>query len=133
MKKVTSIALMMVFALSLSFIGCKKYQEGPAISLASKKGRVEGVWKVSKSFTDGTEDTCDSDCTEGRDKSSVTYTKDGKYTSSSVWVILGVASDPFETTGKWLLSADKMSILVDWDDDDPDMVKRKRDVGWSSN
>jgi len=120
MKKVTSIALMIVFALSLSFIGCKKYQEGPGISLSSKKGRIAAVWTVSETYTDGVLDTCSSDCAASRAASTMEYTKDGKYTSTSVWVISGVALPAVVTTGTWELSADKMIIMINPDADSPD-------------
>ncbi len=35
---------------ALIVAACKKYEEGPAISLRSKKKRVEGVWKIDKKF-----------------------------------------------------------------------------------
>jgi len=120
MKKTVSVALMAVFALSLSFIGCKKYQEGPGISLSSKKGRVAAVWKVSESYNDGALDTCTSDCAASRAASSMEYTKDGKYTSTSVWVTNGAASPAVVTTGNWELSTDKMSIMINPDADSPD-------------
>jgi len=38
---------MMVFALSLSFVGCKKGENDPFISLKSRDGRITGTWKLS--------------------------------------------------------------------------------------
>jgi len=70
---------MIVFALSLSFIGCKKYQEGPGISLSSKKGRIAAVWTVSETYTDGVLDTCSSDCAASRAASTMEYTKAATY------------------------------------------------------
>lgn len=120
MKRTLSLALLGVFALSLSFIGCKKYQEGPGISLNSKKGRIAAVWSVSESYSDGVLDTCTGDCAATRTASSMEYTKDGKYTSTSVWVSNGTAQPATVTTGKWELSEDKMWIMIDPDADSPD-------------
>ena len=48
MKKISTIALMMVFALSLAFVGCKKGENDPLISLKSRDGRITGTWVLSK-------------------------------------------------------------------------------------
>lgn len=34
---------------------CKKYEEGPGISLRSKKARFTGIWQLTKWTVDGTE------------------------------------------------------------------------------
>jgi hypothetical protein len=120
MKRTLSLALLGVFALSLSFIGCKKYQEGPGISLSSKKGRIAAVWSVSESYSDGVLDTCSSDCAASRAASTMEYAKDGKYTATTVWVSSGVALPAVISTGKWELSTDKMSIMINPDADSPD-------------
>lgn len=43
MKKIILLTLVVVFATTLTFIGCGKYEDGPSISLASKKARVVNV------------------------------------------------------------------------------------------
>jgi len=120
MKKVSTIALVTVFALSLAFVGCKKYQEGPGITLSSKKGRIAAVWTVTESYSDGVLDTCSTDCTASRNASTTEFTKDGKYTDISDWIVNGTSVLKTTTNGNWELSQDKMSILVDWATDDPD-------------
>ncbi|MBL4752642.1 MAG: hypothetical protein JKY52_03435 [Flavobacteriales bacterium] len=47
MKNLSNVALMMVFALSLSFVGCKKGENDPFISLKSRDGRITGTWVLS--------------------------------------------------------------------------------------
>lgn len=39
--------------LAVAFTGCKKYDEGPTLSLASKKGRVANIWKIEKFMENG--------------------------------------------------------------------------------
>ena len=46
-KKFLGVALMIIFIAPL-YQSCKKYDEGPAISLRSKKNRLTGEWEVTK-------------------------------------------------------------------------------------
>ena len=41
----------LLIALLLLSQGCKKYQFGPYLSLASKKERIEGSWKIDSAIT----------------------------------------------------------------------------------
>lgn len=46
--KRTRLLLAIAFAISVVFISCGKYEEGPSISLRTKKARLTGVWEISK-------------------------------------------------------------------------------------
>jgi hypothetical protein len=48
-------ALTIVMAALFVFNSCGKYEEGPGVSLLSKKARITGVWSFDKMFVDGTE------------------------------------------------------------------------------
>jgi len=48
MKKLFNLSLIIGVILTMTFAGCKKYENGPAFSLASKKSRVINIWKVEK-------------------------------------------------------------------------------------
>lgn len=52
MKNLVSIGLL-IGVIALVFTSCGKYEEGPSISLASKKGRVANEWIVEKQIVDG--------------------------------------------------------------------------------
>jgi len=39
----------------LLFAGCKKYEDGPGISLRSKQKRITGYWELQGTFADGIE------------------------------------------------------------------------------
>jgi hypothetical protein len=56
MKK-TSLVLMSLAVFAFVFVGCKKYEEGPTISLASKKNRVVNTWVIEKIINNGTDIT----------------------------------------------------------------------------
>lgn len=85
--------------LSVAFVmgSCSKYEEGPALSLRTKKARITGEWEVEKYVSsDGTE----SEPSEN-DDSTVELEKDGTYKVNS----------PFGTVeGTWEFSDDKESI-----------------------
>jgi hypothetical protein len=48
-------SLFTLICLTLIFSSCKKYEEGPGISLRTKKARVVGEWKMEKLFIDDEE------------------------------------------------------------------------------
>jgi hypothetical protein len=53
MKKL-AIILTMVAATAMIFSSCGKYEEGPSVSLLTKKARITGTWKVIETSTNGT-------------------------------------------------------------------------------
>jgi hypothetical protein len=75
MKKIFKLALIVAVALpAVTFVGCKKGENDPAISLRSRKGRVAGEWKVA-----GYEMT--QTWTSGSTTSTDTYSNDGTTTT----------------------------------------------------
>ena len=76
-----------------SFFSCKKYDEGPALSLASKKSRLVNTWTVSEMFYDGT--AVEPDSLWGVE--TFEYRKDGRcvYTRHS-------SGAPLVTSGTWV-------------------------------
>ena len=58
MNKNTLIALTLVILISYS---CNKYDDGPAFSLRTKKGRLVGEWKLDKVIYQGQTQSLDSD------------------------------------------------------------------------
>ncbi|MFH0893882.1 MAG: hypothetical protein V2A54_05555 [Bacteroidota bacterium] len=105
MKKSLSIILIFATLTAISFTGCRKYEEGPSLSLSSKKSRVCGVWQVEKEITstNGTiaEVTSDPDW----ENSFIEYTKDGivKITAAS-------SSGSFSVEGTWKFGSNKETI-----------------------
>jgi hypothetical protein len=47
MKKITQLSILLIIT-SLIFNSCSKFEEGPAISLRSKKARLENTWEIEK-------------------------------------------------------------------------------------
>lgn len=52
MKKL-SIILTIVVATAMIFSSCGKYEEGPAVSLLTKKARITGSWTISETTIGG--------------------------------------------------------------------------------
>ncbi|MBI4929161.1 MAG: hypothetical protein HY841_00240 [Bacteroidetes bacterium] len=56
MKKIISYCLLFCFC-TLFFTTCKKYPEGPKVSLRTKMARITGVWDVEYYEVDGIDST----------------------------------------------------------------------------
>ena len=104
-----AIAIMAVLGLS----ACSKYEEGPALSLSSKKARVANEWEFAKVTDDGR------DITESYDAFRLTLTEDGDATLNAKYD-WGDVSVEFETDGTWAFTRDKENLELDFEDDDAD-------------
>ena len=94
--------LFLLLAIAATFGACKKYEEGPGLSLRSPEVRIEGTWKVFKATDkDGNDFTADFNGVE------ITFTKDGvyKYAGTNQGVT-------FTATGTWSLNSDKTMITT---------------------
>ena len=49
--------IILFFALALILLGCKKYEEGPALSLRSEENRLLGLKQIEKYTVDGVDST----------------------------------------------------------------------------
>ncbi len=98
--------LLILFFVSgtLVFTQCKKYPEGPAISLRSKKERIANTWKASKYLENSVDKT--SDFNAIFNNYILTTTKGGDYTIT--YKVLSVAN--YSESGSWSLSSDKEDI-----------------------
>jgi len=95
--KISLLLFVFAGAVLAGFEGCKKYPEGPAMSLRTKTHRVAGSWKVENYKVNGDDyTTFVSDYTE-------TYSKDGNY--SYAWGNLA-------GTGTWRFENDKEEIQL---------------------
>ncbi len=102
MKKITFL-----FALALILVSsCKKYPDGPAISLLPKKERVDNTWVLNKAIEDGVDKTGDYQTTFKNYK--LTMTKGGDYTLTYTFFFLD-----YQETGTWVFNSDKTKIIFD--------------------
>lgn len=97
------LPLLMLALLFIAAPACKKYEEGPAVSLRTKNARVANEWQLEKSLRNGVDQTeafkaAYADFRE-------TYTKDGNWTYSYT----DASSNLISGAGEW-----------EWEDDDDD-------------
>ena len=105
MKKLFSLGLVAMLALTAVISSCSKYEEGSNFSLISAKGRVAGDWTLSSYTVNGT------DYTSTQGTMNVTIDKAGTYTGTATFVILGVpVVDNFN--GTWMFNSDKTTISM---------------------
>jgi hypothetical protein len=110
--KITTIltfALSTVFALS----SCNKYEDGPSISLKSKKARVSNEWAIESASRDG------EDVTSSYDEFTLQMMDDGDANLAAIYNF-GNFSYEYETQGTWMFTDDKNNLKLDFEDDDAD-------------
>ncbi len=86
------------------FVSCKKYPDGPGISLRSKKSRLENSWKIVKFTLNGEDKTADAQNTYYKDYV-LAISKSGTYTLNYSFFTL-----PVNETGKWEFADDKRQV-----------------------
>ena len=57
--------LLVLIASLFFFVSCGKYEDGPAISLLSRKARLVNKWKIEKYYKDGQEQSLSDDDKKG--------------------------------------------------------------------
>lgn len=105
MKNFTKLAVLVAL---VAFVAssCGKYEEGPSISLSSKKSRVVNIWKLDAEYLNGVEQTL----TDDDKNTKMEFTKDDKMTITTV--MLG-ATVTF--SGTWSFDDTKESIITEID------------------
>jgi hypothetical protein len=103
MKKVFAIALTALFVGGVALTSCSKYEEGPKLTLLTKKMRLSGTWGVAAYLENGVDKT--SDYRQGTSAETFTINKDGSFTSS-VTNLLGT----FTSEGTWEFINDKEDV-----------------------
>ncbi len=99
MKNTTKFVLFTIIIVFMLPVmqGCKKYQDGPMISLVSRTDRVANTWKVDNYKLNGT------DYTSLVTNYSETYSKAGDY--SYVWGLLS-------GSGKWAFQNNDAEVRI---------------------
>ena len=115
MKSLHKIGLTAVIAVTVILSSCGKYEDGPKMSLASKKSRIVNSWKLDKVIWNGIDQPI----------SGWTFVydikKDGSFTSSSTYAVVS-----FSGTGTWEFSGDKESLITTYTGSTPTTVKITR-------
>jgi hypothetical protein len=101
----------------LTFIAssCKKYEEGPIVSVRSKEERVANTWVIEKAYDNG------NDVTSDYDQYDLMMDKDQNAKLTSNYKS-GNVTFSFSTEGVWSFENNKNDLRLDFDDDDADRV-----------
>jgi hypothetical protein len=120
---ITTLALTLVFALS----SCNKYEEGPKLSLKSKKARISNEWVIEKATRNG------EDVTSSYDEFTLQMMDDGDANLAALYTF-GNFSYEYETQGTWMFTDSKNNLKLDFEDNDADqeyqILKLKTDELW---
>jgi hypothetical protein len=102
--------LILVLCAGILFDGCKKYPEGPAISLRSKKERVANTWKPDAIISDGTDSTIF--FTQYYKDYTLSLIKNGSYTISYYVAVPNFGNVSNTESGKWAFTSNKEDLLI---------------------
>ncbi len=115
MKTLKLFGLGIVASATLLLGSCKKYEEGPMVSLKSKKERVSNTWKIEKAYRNG------NDVTSDYDQYELQMLTDGDARLVAIYTF-GDFTFEAETDGTWNFQNDKEEIRLDFENDDADNV-----------
>lgn len=93
---------------------CSKYEEGPGVSLRTKKARVANTWEVEKAMRNN------EDVTDDYDEYTLKTTKDGDAELAAIYSS-GSFSFEYETQGTWDFADDKETLMLDFENDNADV------------
>lgn len=96
------MALLLVAAVVTS---CKKYDEGPSLSLRGKKGRAAGEWEIEKYMENDVDKTAQ--FRQVQSSETIEFEKDGKYKATATSALFGTTSI---SEGTWEFINDKEDI-----------------------
>lgn len=100
MKKI----ILLIIPIALVFTACKKYEDGPAISLNSKKHRLVNSWVIDRAYESGVDQT--STFKDTYVNYNLTIIKNGTYTLSYIFNNVS----PYDESGDWKFSNDKGEV-----------------------
>jgi hypothetical protein len=117
MKKIGMLSLAALLMGGIALTSCKKYEDGPALSLLTKKMRAVGVWEIESYYENDVDKT--SDYRQLVDSETFELKKDGAYTSS-----VTNGSVTLSDNGTWEFINDKEEIKTqsNQSNSDPDTL-----------
>ena len=116
-------ALLALFVLP----SCNKYEEGPAVSLRTKKERVSNEWQIENAYRNG------EDVTDEYDEYALRLRKDGDAELAALYSS-GDFTFEYETQGTWSFEDKKEELNMDFENDEADrryqILRLKEDELW---
>lgn len=112
--KNASIGLLLS-VLFLTTPSCKKYEEGPYVSLRSKTERVANNWRVEKAMNGNTDITSDFERYE------IIFTTSNRASIIAAYKFFGTTY-AYITEGTWSFNGNKEKLIVDYENNEADRV-----------
>jgi len=113
MKNNATASVLALITLGVLGTGCGKYDDGPDLSLRSRKERIANTWRVEKAMNGG------DDVTYAFDEYELKMTKDGDATLTANYE-LGDLTFEFATNGTWDLENSDEDLKLDFENNDAD-------------
>ena len=102
MKKIIALAIVLIFVIG----SCKKYPEGPAFTILTKRNRLENSWVIQQVIENGVDKT--SDYKNVYKDYNLIIDKKGPYSASYTFLGFAVAE-----SGSWAFNGDKTFVIFD--------------------
>ncbi len=112
-RKITFAFLIGCLTIGLAATSCKKYEDGPNVSLTSRTERVANTWIISYAEEDGQNVSTEFNQYELFMNSSGDATLDANYT------VFGTTYQN-QTSGTWTFTNEEANLRLDFDDDSQD-------------
>ncbi len=113
MRTLTKILIPALALAVLSIAGCKKYNDGPLISLSPRAERVANTWLIDHATANGNDATSDFEAYV------LTLTSSGDATLVATYTVFGTAFS-FNTSGTWAFQNDDEELVLDFADNSAD-------------
>jgi len=113
MNKYIRPLLPLSLGLVLMLGSCKKYEDGPAISLTPRAERVANTWTIDRAIADG------NDVTSDYDNYVLTLTAGGSATLVATYTVFGIDFTG-DTNGTWAFQNNDEELVLDFENDDAD-------------
>ncbi|PKP18157.1 MAG: hypothetical protein CVU05_14170 [Bacteroidetes bacterium HGW-Bacteroidetes-21] len=96
----SSLVYLLFIPFFILITSCGKYDEGPSLSLLSKKQRFTGTWELARFYIGENQ-------IQITNKEEMTVNKNGTFTKSII-----ISTNSFNSNGNWEFSEDKESLLM---------------------
>ncbi len=105
-KSFLSFSLIIALIATMGFSGCKKYEEGPVLTLLTKKARLTGTWELVEVNAQAADYDYE-----------ITLEKNGDFSA-----VVEFMSVPIEMEGTWELDDDKEKLIFTTDSDTDELI-----------
>ena len=107
MKKIAFLGFVLALGTATVLTSCSKYEEGPKLTLLSKKNRLTNDWKLT-AVADSNGTTLDMTGFS----TTMSLENDGTFSGNSNYAIFGETVFNYDVTGTWEFTDEKASLTL---------------------